>query len=222
MHMTQIPGKNTPWRAWWAVALVCALCLVAALLLSRPLGVQAAPNASHLQQDVIEPPVQAWLDPAYSRIDVGERITLTVRTSDLDQLCGFQWMLRFNPAVLQVVDTDLGTAGVQIIPAEVFAGKNVVEAGNTANNNTGEIAYGQALFMETYGVDGEAMLGQVVFESVSEGVSALRFGTGSGQSRLICLRYQGGIQTPVEVPSTWLRGRINVGSYVLYLPQVGK
>ena len=218
----QRPSKNASWRTWLTVGLASVLCLVAVFLSGRLLGVRAAPTSSALQQDVIEPTVQVSLDPAYSRIDVGDLITLTVRSGDLDQLYGFQWKLRFNPGVLQVVDADTATAGVQIISSDVFVGKTNLEVSNTADNTTGEIIYGQMLYLEAHGVDGEAVLGQVVFRAIAEGVSALRFGTGAGQSRIMCLRDSGGTQTPVEVPTSWLRGRINVGDYNLYLPRIGK
>jgi hypothetical protein len=185
--------------------------LALALLTSRSLGVRA---------EVIEPTVQVRLDAAYSRIDVGDLLTLTVRAGDLDQLYGFQWKLRFNPTVVQVVDQDAEVDGVQIIPSLVFAGKNTITAANVADNALGEITYGETLFLETHGVDGEAVLGRIVFRAVAEGVSALRFGTGGGQSRITCLRERSGSPTPVEVPVTWLKGRINIGDYVLYLPAV--
>jgi hypothetical protein len=80
-----------------------------------------------------------WLNPASTAIDKGATTEVVVQLDSVTNVYGAQFSLSFDPAVLQVVDADSGTGGVQIStgtcpnPAFVIA--------NTADNGAGTVGY---------------------------------------------------------------------------------
>jgi hypothetical protein len=81
------------------------------------------------------------VSPASGSHTVGSVITVTVlantqgsATDGIDIL-----YLRFNPALLQVIDENTGVSGVQILPGALMPNTPV----NNANNTAGTIAFSQ-------------------------------------------------------------------------------
>lgn len=71
------------------------------------------------------------LDPAPAAIGEGQTAAVAVRIEDVSDLYGFDIRLSFDPAVVEVVDADPATPGVQIRPGDLlkldFVAKNVVD-----------------------------------------------------------------------------------------------
>jgi hypothetical protein len=151
-----------------------------------------------------------YVEPKLAQVEAGEPVTCTIQLEDVSDLFGFQLRLYFDPHLLQVTDADPLTAGTQIEPSDIFAGLNTSFSVNSVNNATGEILYSEALLGEPDGVDGDYRLGTVVFDTVEEGVSALRFGVGPGKSRLA--------GPSGEIDAIWMGGRVVVGDYLVFLP----
>ena len=120
--------------------------------------------------------------------------------------------------MIEVVDADEGTVGVQIHRCEAFAGKDVAAEFNVVSNESGEILYALAMLGQQEGIDGPLVLGRITFRAKNEGVSVARFGVGPGQSRITCLRSNGPVPSKVVVNSAWTDALITVGDHRLFLP----
>lgn len=80
-----------------------------------------------------------WLNPASAATDRGATTNVVVQLDNITDVFGIQLSLSFDPTVLQVVDADAGTSGVQINPGSCPRTDFVVS--NTADNGAGTIQY---------------------------------------------------------------------------------
>ena len=87
---------------------------------------------------------QARFDPASSRVSVGQNFTVNARLESVSDLYGFETTIRFNPAILEVVDADSGTAGVQVHPGSWLPSSTHIVS-NNADNGAGTITFAASL-----------------------------------------------------------------------------
>lgn len=208
------------------VPLVGALfvCIVVAIgVFVLPASADRAPGALGLQPLAAasaEDTVRVHLEPAEAVLNLGEKVTVTVQIDDVTQLYGFQYRLLFDPNLVRVIDADDGTPGVQIEPAQAFEGLSSLMAGNSVSNSVGTIWHSMALYAEANGVDGDLVLGRIVFEAVGEGRCRVRFEEGPAKSHIVCLQEIGGQARPVPIAATWVDAAIQIGQRAIFVPVV--
>jgi hypothetical protein len=118
-----------------------------------------------------------YLDPQVREIGSGDTGVVAIRTSYVENLYGVQVNLHWNPALLEVVDTNPLVDGVQIEPGDVFTGHNIFRPshGNEADNIAGELMYALSIAAEPTGVTGEFTVARITFRAKSGGSSTLVF-----------------------------------------------
>jgi hypothetical protein len=201
-------------RPWWSkMAAGLGLAgLVMILAYGGFMGASAAPVGLSAPTPT---PVSVTLDPPQALLVPTEKVTLTVRVGAVQGLAGEQLALRFDPAVLEVVDAIPTMNGVQIIPAEIFQRYGRIEGANSADNVTGVITYACALLGNNT-VAGPGVLGQIVFRAKAFGASAVTFDV--AQSSLARVpTYE---QPELYFNATWSGATVTVGAlpFRAYLP----
>lgn len=86
-----------------------------------------------------EAPALVLLDPPAVTIGQGDTATISVRLENAQNVYGIDVRLRFDPAVIDVLDADAGKEGVQIAPGEFPYPDFIVL--NAADNVSGTIKY---------------------------------------------------------------------------------
>jgi hypothetical protein len=118
---------------------------------------------------------------------VGQVITVDVLVEGAPSIYGADVRLAFDPAVLEVVDTDDAIAGIQLRPGPFLdAGKSFILQ-QTADNEKGIVDYALALLNPAPAVDGNGVLVQVDFRAKAEGrteivVAEGKYGTRTGET----------------------------------------
>jgi hypothetical protein len=110
------------------------------------------------------------LDPLGSQVGVGATTAVDIRIENVTDLRYAAVYLLFDPALLEVVDDDPTTAGVQIQPGS-FLGPDFVEE-NIVYSADGEIDFRAA---SDRPVNGSGVLATITFRGKSPGISGLRF-----------------------------------------------
>jgi len=101
---------------------------------------------------------------------------VVIYTSHVDGLCGVEVHLRWDPALVEVVDADPTTEEVQILPGDLFVGHTVWGfRWNSADNATGELIYSLTLNEGFNCLSGQWSVATVTFHAIGEGVSELAF-----------------------------------------------
>ena len=120
----------------------------------------------------IPTPVCARLnvDPPTRHIPLGGRDTTAVRVANAINLYGVEFRLVFDPIVVQVVDADPNTPGVQVGLGSWFSGKDRFVARNQVSN--GVIEFAVSLVAPT-GPDGSGELAVITWQRGGASPSAL-------------------------------------------------
>jgi LysM repeat protein len=137
------------------------LALVLALLFCTPVGHGLAQGTAV----VINPPT--------SEVAIGATVTVEVRIENVADMSGAEVHLLFNSAVLEVVDVDAGTAGVQVEHGDFLSPDFVAQ--NTVDQENGTIHYAIAQMPPHEPVSGTGVLAKVTFMGKSPGTSAVNF-----------------------------------------------
>ncbi len=114
-----------------------------------------------------------WFDGPAEEIAIDAEITVTVSISDVLDLYGVGLFMSFPADKLQVVDADLGKAGVQSAPADCPEPDFVVD--NTAENSTGSLGYGVTQFGDTPGANGNCQILHIRFRTLDGPSASLHF-----------------------------------------------
>jgi len=110
---------------------------------------------------------RVWLDPATLDLAPGKVGTLEVRVDDVVQLAGVELSLTFDPALLEVVDADPSTEGVQIAHGDFLSADFVVR--NAADPAAGTVDYAIACMPLDRAVSGSGVLARITFRALAEG-----------------------------------------------------
>lgn len=115
-----------------------------------------------------------------------EELTLDIKISNIDDLCGFSFNMIYDPAVIKVVNdgqTPSAGTGAVIKSTLNLSGTFFREAVNTFDNDQGQLYFAEFIGNSSGGVDvSEPLLAATVhFKPVGEGEVKLKFGTGSIQ-----------------------------------------
>ncbi|HEY4480380.1 MAG TPA: fibronectin type III domain-containing protein [Candidatus Paceibacterota bacterium] len=140
-----------------------------AILIALQTSVSGLPSAQVAQ---VTPSAVLSLSPSSTSVNVNNTFTVNILLNTGGQSAyGVDVnKLRFNPAVLQVVDADAGTSGVQISPGSLMALTII----NNIDNTAGTIQFSQiATPGSTY--SGSGTVATVTFRAISAGSSSATF-----------------------------------------------
>lgn len=126
-------------------------------------------------------------------------LTVEIWLNDVAGFYGADVRLSFDPAVLQVVDSNAGTPGVQIAVGDFWSPGFTVY--NTADNSAGTITYVATQLNPTPEVDGSGVILKVTFQAISSGSSALAFTFTKISDR-----------SGVEIPATAVDGSLSTSA----------
>ena len=102
-----------------------------------------------------------------------ETVNVEVWINDVTDLYGADVRLSFDPAVVEVVDADPNTAGVQIADGD-FLG-NIFTAENEVDNSAGTIIYAVTQLNPQLPANGSGILAVISFRAKSVGATDLQF-----------------------------------------------
>jgi hypothetical protein len=115
-------------------------------------------------------------DPASAQVAVGDTFSIDVRVENIANLYGVETTIRFDPAILEVVDADAGTAGVQVYAGDWWpAGTHIVI--NSADNATGLIRFAASLLAPMSPLYGSGDVVSIPFAAKAAGTTTVAFDT---------------------------------------------
>ena len=146
------------------------LLLSMLLLFSVSLPALAADTAT-----TMGPVVDSAVNP--DQINVGDEFTVDVVVRDVADLAGVGFELLFDPQVLEVVDADTQTDGVQVADGNVFAGKSgFMQVISEADNTAGTVKYSAIVTKPASAFTGaEATIAGISFRAKAPGACELKF-----------------------------------------------
>ena len=122
----------------------------------------------------ISPKPYLWLEPDDDTINVGAEADVDVMIT-VNEMCGVEFDLYFDPELLEVVDADSGTAGTQISVGSLWAGKDYDVIQNEVNDGDGIIQFAAYLRGHDYCPSNfyDDHVAQIKFHGIGGGVSPL-------------------------------------------------
>lgn len=115
------------------------------------------------------------LDPPSLSLKPGEQGAIAIKVDEVVDLYGLELHLRFDPNLLEVIDGDEQTAGIQIAPGGLFQQGFV--AVNQVDNSSGKIDFAATLLNPALPINGGGVVGIITFKARQIGESALKFET---------------------------------------------
>jgi LysM repeat protein len=144
------------------------------------------------------------LQPISQTINVGGQTTITLVLEDVQDLYGYQTAIVFDPSLLEVVDADPGTAGIQVTLGTFL--KPDFTQQNNADNNVGAIVCVVSQVAPTPAANGSGTLLTITFKGKAQGTSAVRFTelklANSGGTEIAVTRYDAQITVGSVTPPT--------------------
>lgn len=179
----------------WPVLVGLAIAL---LLISPDVGqVDAGPAAPAVR-----------FEPSNGTLSAGETLVVKIRLEDVTALYGADVRIRFNPALVQVVDADAAAPGVQIQPLSSFLKPdfilrkkacNVVVPDDPDCKEAGFIWYAATQVNPSQPVSGSGDIAAITFRGVAGGTSPLTISYTKLSDR-----------EGTEMTATWQHGSITV------------
>jgi hypothetical protein len=139
------------------------------------------PSISHANGDSLR------LSASSSTVEVGQQVTVDVTVRGAPTIYGADVRLTFDPQVLEVVDADEATAGVQLQPGDFIDIDKSFVLQHGADNEAGTVDYALALLNPAPEVEGDGTLVQVTFRAKAEGETTISiedglYGTKTGET----------------------------------------
>lgn len=153
-------------------ALKQIVSVLTAILVSLQATLAGLPGGIQTQLAQVTPTATLSLSPSSTSVSVNNTFTVGINLNTGGQAAYGADVnrLRFNPSILQVVDSDATTAGVQISAGSLMA----LTVANTVDNTGGSIQFSQlATPGSTY--NGSGTLATITFRTVSAGTSNVAF-----------------------------------------------
>lgn len=110
---------------------------------------------------------RVWLDPATLELSPGNEGAFDIRVEDVTQLAGAEVHLAFDPALLEVVDADPSTEGLQIAHGDFLSPDFVAQ--NISDPATGTVDYAIACIPLDKAVSGSGVLARITFRALDGG-----------------------------------------------------
>ena len=123
-----------------------------------------------------------------SKIKPGDETLVEVRVTEMAPVYGAEFTLSFDPDVLEVVDADAQTEGVQIVPGGFFdLSKNHFPLQNHVDNSEGSVRYAVSMLNPAPSAQGDGAMAKIAFRAKSLGQAGVRietstFGTRDGEA----------------------------------------
>jgi hypothetical protein len=111
------------------------------------------------------------LEPATVSLAPGKRTAVDLAIRDASGVNGFEVFVHFDPAVIQVVDQDPDTPGVQVAAGDFFDVNQGFLVANQADNEAGEVIYAFTLLAPATPRQGDGILLSFEFEAAAVGQS---------------------------------------------------
>jgi hypothetical protein len=145
-----------------AVKLLCTSLWIACLCLVL------SGSKGHNQQ----PQAVLRVSPSSSRVSVGRTTTVSLVIEQVSGLYGTQIHLRFDPAIVEVVDADSAHEGVQVEQGTLPQPDFVVQ--NAADNITGTVDYAATQLKPSKPGEGQGAVLRLTFLAKQVGVSPIQ------------------------------------------------
>jgi hypothetical protein len=114
------------------------------------------------------------IDPYFTSLPMGGVTTLELRVQDVQNLYGLSVIIGFDPARLEVVDSDPSIDGVQLEQGEFPTPRDVFLVENTADNDLGRIRYSFTL-IDSVPAEGGGTVARIRLRGRGPGVTTLGF-----------------------------------------------
>jgi hypothetical protein len=118
-------------------------------------------------------PATLRIEPPLQDVPLGGEATVDIIVENVSDLYGLSMVLSFDPTLVEVVDADGGTAGVQITPGSCPSPDFVVQ--NSANNSTGVINYDVSSLSPSPPCNGNGVVASITFSGLAEGISPVHY-----------------------------------------------
>jgi hypothetical protein len=112
-----------------------------------------------------------WLDPETLELATGDVATLDIRVENVAHMAGAEVHLTYDPALLEVVDADPATEGVQIAHGDFLSPDFVVQ--NGADQLGGTLDYAIACMPLDKAVSGDGVLARITFRALAGGEASV-------------------------------------------------
>jgi LysM repeat protein len=113
------------------------------------------------------------VSPSSSSVAVGNNVVVNITAQNVSNLFGAEFHLTFDPNLLEVVDADAGTDGLQIGIGDFLAADFVAQ--NVADNATGTVDFGLSQMSPHGPVSGSGTLATITFKGKANGTANLSF-----------------------------------------------
>jgi LysM repeat protein len=113
------------------------------------------------------------IDPPGREVAVGATTTVDIRIENVSDLFGAEVHLTFDPALLEGVDADAGTAGVQIQPGAFLSPDFTAQ--NAVDQAAGKIDFAISQMSPRGPVSGSGVLATITFTGKAAGTSPINF-----------------------------------------------
>lgn len=123
--------------------------------------------------DLAQPQTLIKVAPQTIKVRVGKQTTVDLAIERVSDLYGVQLRIRFDPAVLQVVDADPSQEGIQIEPGTLPTPDYIVL--NDADNQAGTIVYALTQMPPSKPGNGDGVIARITFQGKTASVSQILF-----------------------------------------------
>lgn len=158
------------------------------------------------------------ISPALATLDnISDTVQCDIVIRDVEDLYGASAIVTFDPAIVQVLDSDPrpSASGIQVAPGTLMNPVHSQVAYNEVDNTTGQIHFAAFMTHPATPFDGDGVLCTITLQAIAEGSTDLRF----DGIRLL----DDALPEPGVIPSTTTNGRLRVGEGdVLCIPIILK
>ncbi|MFQ5855701.1 MAG: LysM peptidoglycan-binding domain-containing protein [Anaerolineae bacterium] len=146
-------------------------------VISASAAVAEAPESETGSLPAAQGSTAVALDPSSAAVSVGETVVMNIRVQDVNNLFGADVRLKYDSAVIEVVDANTLVPGIQISSGDfpdTSGGRGFV-AQNTVNPSEGTIGYAMTLLSPAQPVSGSGTLASITFRGKASGSSNVGF-----------------------------------------------
>lgn len=114
-----------------------------------------------------------YIEPSALTLEPADKAVVEVRIDNAENLYGLEIHLEFDPALIQIVDSDQDAPDVQVSHGDIFDIATSFVVSNRVDNEQGTIIYAITQLAPSEPVDGNSVLLSLNLEAISLGLSEL-------------------------------------------------